>query len=117
MYGEKRRRNVLAVCRSRSPVIQCCQISNMLGQQTGKRGVQPPLPVGSLGAGGVDAGLRAQMQPVGHGDDGHIRNTGKAGADHGLCQILGQAAQVTAGIVDILGAGRLPPAFGGHIVA
>ena len=40
MYGEKRRRNALAVCRSRSPVIQCCQIGNVLGQQTGKRSVE-----------------------------------------------------------------------------
>ena len=35
----------------------------------GGGGGEPPLPVGTLGAGGVDAGLTAQMQPVGQRND------------------------------------------------
>ena len=77
---------------------------------------QPPLPVGTLGAGGVDAGLRAQMKPVCERDDCHIRSTGEAGGDHGLSEGARRAAQVTAGVGHILGGGSLLPALGGDVI-
>ncbi len=45
-----------------------------------------------------------------------IRHTGKAGADHGLGQLLRRAAQIAAGVGYILGAGVAAPTLGGHVV-
>ena len=108
--GEKR-----LLCR-RGPVIQDRQIGDVVRQQARQGRGQTPLPVGALGAGGVDAGFGTEVEPVRHRDDGHVRHAGKAGRDHGFGQVFGGAAQIPAGVVDILRAGRRPPALGGHIV-
>ena len=97
-------------------MVQCGQLSDVSAEGRGERLGEPPLPVGTLGAGGVDAGLSVQMEPVGQRDDSHVRHAGKAGAYHGLGEVFGCAAQVAAGIGHILGAGALTPALGGHVV-
>ena len=56
------------------------------------------------------------MQPVCQRDDGGIRNTGKACADHAFGQGLRCAAQIPAGVCHILGAGVVAPALSGHVV-
>ena len=71
--GEKR-----LFCR-RGPVIQDRQIGDVVRQQARQGRGQTPLPVGTLGAGGVDAGFGTEVEPVRHRDDGHVRHTGKAG--------------------------------------
>ena len=101
---------------ARHTVVQRGQLSDVSAEGRGERLSEPPLPVGALGAGGVDAGLSVQMEPVGQRDDSHVRHAGKAGAYHGLGEVFGCAAQVAAGIGHILGAGALTPALGGHVV-
>ena len=98
------------------PFVEHGQLRNVSGQCFRQGTGEPPLPVGALGAGSVDAGLTAQMQPVRQRDHSGIRYTGKAGTDHGLGQLFRLAAQVAAGIGHILGTGVGTPAFGGHIV-
>ncbi len=101
---------------ARHTVVQRGQLSDVSAEGRGERLSEPPLPVGTLGAGGVDAGLSVQMEPVGQRDDSHVRHAGKAGAYHGLGEVFGCAAQVAAGVGHILGAGALTPALGGHVV-
>ena len=59
-WGEISEEEKCLFCR-RSAVIQNGQVGDVVGQQPGQRGGKTPLPVGPLGAGGVDAGLCAQM--------------------------------------------------------
>src|SRR5699024_3955471 len=55
-------------------------------------------------------------QPVGHGDHRQVGHAGQAGADHGVGEAGGLAAQVAAGVGHILAAGGLLPALGGDVV-
>ena len=100
----------------RCPVVQDGQGGDVTAQVNGERLCQPPLPVGAGGAGRVDPGVLAQMEPVGQRNDGHVRHAGQAGTDHRFGQIFGGTAQIPAGVGHILGAGVFPPAFGGHVV-
>ena len=46
------------------PFVEHGQLRNVSGQCFRQGTGEPPLPVGALGAGSVDAGLTAQMQPI-----------------------------------------------------
>ncbi len=72
----------------RHALIQRGQRGDVPGQCSGQGLCQPPAPVCALCAGGVDAGLAAQMQPVCQRDDGGVRNTGKACADNDVFAVV-----------------------------